>query len=236
MGGLPAPDGAYPWQVSISVAGREPGTGHFCGGAIIDPNWVLSAAHCFQDVPNTKSIRLMYGSNQLSKPGHMRDAAALLTHPDWNRQTWENDIALVKLASPASDAVPIKLLSDDTRAALFSESVLGFVSGWGATREGGAPSNELRHVGVQVVSQDICNAPEAYGGRIKNGMFCAGFVAGGKDSCQGDSGGPIMVSDRKGSYVLAGIVSWGEGCARANKYGVYTRVSEYTSWIRDSMK
>jgi secreted trypsin-like serine protease len=86
---------------------------------------------------------------------------------------------------------------------------------------------------VQVVSIESCNAPQAYAGKIKRGMFCAGFVEGRRDSCQGDSGGPFMVFDSKGGYLLAGVVSWGEGCARANKYGVYTQIPDY--WIKGEM-
>ncbi len=238
VGGLPAPDGAYPWQVSISVKDKRLGAGHFCGGAIIDPSWVVTAAHCVDTVKNPKNVQVMHGSNQLSKPGPIRDVTAIVVHSGWaGPPSWENDIALIKLAASASDSVPIKLLDNELRSSLFSDNILAFVSGWGATRDGGRDmSDELRHVGVQVVSQETCNAPQAYAGKIKSGMFCAGFVEGGKDSCQGDSGGPIMVSDKKGSYVLAGVVSWGEGCAQPNKFGVYTRVSEYIGWIRDNMK
>jgi transmembrane serine protease 9 len=237
VGGLPAPDGAYPWQVSVSIADRPLPDGHFCGGSLIDLRWVVTAAHCMQDVENPKRIRVMYGSNQLSKPGTMVNVASFVVHAGWNRRTWEHDIALMKLEAAASaDTVPVMMLDNETRTALFSENVLAFVAGWGLTKDRGLPSETLRHVGVQVVSQETCNAPQAYAGKIKSGMFCAGFVEGGKDSCQGDSGGPIMVSDKKGSYVLAGVVSWGEGCAQPNKYGVYTRISEYIGWIRDNMK
>ena len=92
-----------------------------------------------------------------------------------------------------------------------------------------------RRVGLEIVSNESCNAPSAYAGGITSGMLCAGFRAGGKDSCQGDSGGPLVVSDGSGGFYQAGVVSWGEGCGTPNKYGVYTRVSSYQTWIADQM-
>ena len=93
----------------------------------------------------------------------------------------------------------------------------------------------MRRVGLEIVSNEACNAPSAYAGGITSGMLCAGFRAGGKDSCQGDSGGPLVVSDGSGGFYQAGVVSWGEGCGTPNKYGVYTRVSSYQTWIADQM-
>ncbi len=99
--------------------------------------------------------------------------------------------------------------------------------GWGRLTEGGITPTDLRQVDVPAVSNRICNQPIAYGGSVTKRMLCAGFAAGGKDSCQGDSGGPLFgnynATTRKA--VQSGIVSNGEGCARPNKYGIYTRIS-----------
>ena len=100
-------------------------------------------------------------------------------------------------------------------------------AGWGLTAEGTEVSNILRQVTVQIVSNQVCNGLAAYSGAITDRMVCAGFPEGGKDSCQGDSGGPLMVPDGQGGYFQAGVVSWGEGCGRPNKFGVYTRVSSH---------
>ncbi len=105
--------------------------------------------------------------------------------------------------------------------------------GWGLTSEDGGVSNILREVNLQIVSPAACNAPAAYNGSIGNLMICAGFAHGGKDACQGDSGGPMMVMDASGNYVQAGIVSWGEGCGKPEKYGVYTRVSQIQAWVAE---
>jgi hypothetical protein len=106
--------------------------------------------------------------------------------------------------------------------------VSSLVSGWGATAEGGSSAAILQKVRVPIVSNTTCNA--AYGGGITANMLCAGLVEGGKDSCQGDSGGPLVVPDGSG-WRLAGVVSFGNGCARPNFYGVYTRISSFTTWI-----
>jgi secreted trypsin-like serine protease len=154
-------------------------------------------------------------------------------HPDWNSTTYENDVALISLETPAQAATPIRLIDPAQDGALFHDGVLAVVAGWGRTKERGQISDALRHVGVQIVSNETCNALSAYGGQIKDMMFCAGFIEGGRDSCQGDSGGPLMAFDGRGSYVLAGVVSWGEGCARKNKYGVYTRLTKLLDWVKE---
>jgi secreted trypsin-like serine protease len=108
------------------------------------------------------------------------------------------------------------------------------VSGWGAISEGGPGSNQLLFVDVPVVSNTDCNKPESYDGLVSDQMFCAGARDGGLDSCQGDSGGPV-VSNVSGTNELVGVVSWGFGCARELKYGVYTRVTSVSQWIADAM-
>jgi secreted trypsin-like serine protease len=95
---------------------------------------------------------------------------------------------------------------------------------------GGSTSDLLRKVEIPIVANGVCNSPQSYAGRISENMICAGHTEGGKDSCQGDSGGPLIV--RKGTgFVLAGVVSWGRGCALADFYGVYARAARYRDWI-----
>lgn len=233
VGGEPAPVAAYPWIVSLGVAGQPFSLGHFCGGTLISDRWVVTAAHCLEDVATPQQLQIKYGTNVLSDAGTVRNVALFMVHPDWNAVTFENDLALIKLAEPAQDSIPIKLLGAAGSATdSFYDGVLAVVAGWGLTKEGSAVSNDLRHVGVRVISNDTCNRSPLYPGQIMPSMFCAGFVEGGNDSCQGDSGGPLMVPDRKGSYLLAGVVSWGYGCARKNKPGVYGRLAEKLDWIR----
>lgn len=234
VGGLPAPVGAYPWIVSLGVAGQPNSVGHFCGGALLSDRWIVTAAHCVTPNPDPTSLKSLAGTNILSSGGKEGTVEKIVVHPNWDRPTFRNDVALIKLAQPVAGAVPIQLVTSATQP-LADPGILATVAGWGLTREGGQISNALRHVGVQIVSNPVCNGPQAYSGSITDEMFCAGFVEGGKDSCQGDSGGPFMVFNGQGGFLLAGVVSWGEGCARPNKFGVYTRISLYAEWIKQQM-
>lgn len=229
IGGMPASDQGYPWQVSIGKNDLPFNEGHFCGGALIDVNWVLTAAHCVIGAPD--SMQIKYGSNYLSQGGKILQVRKAIVHEGWNRKTNENDIALIRLENPVPSDIVIKPFAN-------KEDLSGEISiatGWGLTSEGGHISNILQEVGLMIVSNSVCNSPLSYGGNIKEGMLCAGFIDGGKDSCQGDSGGPLVVTNKKGGFLLAGIVSWGEGCARPRKYGIYTRVSYYYTWIEEKI-
>ena len=153
----------------------------------------------------------------------------------WNSDTFDFDVALLRLAEP-TNLTSIVLLGREDATTLAQPGLIGLVSGWGLTKEGGEVSNILRHVGVQIVARADCSSDAAYDGAITDRMTCAGFVEGGKDSCEGDSGGPLMVPDGKGNFRLAGLVSWGEGCAHPGKYGVYTAVPIVADWIRNGLK
>jgi secreted trypsin-like serine protease len=184
-------------------------------------------------VNSPQDIQIKLGTNILSHGGEIIKITKIVVHPNWDPITYKNDLTLLQLEKPATQT-PIRPLQAGLAEKLFPEGVLAVVSGWGYTRENGSVQDVLRHVGVQVVSNATCNAPQSYPGQISDGMVCAGFILGGKDSCQGDSGGPLMAFDQQGGYVIAGVVSWGRGCAQPNLYGVYTRVAAYSNWIKDS--
>lgn len=231
MGGEAAPANAYPFIASISVRNSNPRDGHFCGGSFIAADWVLTAAHCVKP-EQAQNIQVYGGSNQLSGGGRIYGVSRIVVHERYDTITQENDVALLQLSQRASAATVNPLPA--TEAEQFAGPGRNATAiGWGYTAEGGDVQNVLRQVGLQIVSNEACNAPGAYAGGITGGMLCAGFRAGGKDSCQGDSGGPLVVSNGNGTVYQAGVVSWGEGCGAPNKYGVYTRVSEYRSWIAD---
>jgi secreted trypsin-like serine protease len=144
----------------------------------------------------------------------------------------DSDIALIELDQPldlGEQARPIAVLSPIDEPVVLTESKPLIVTGWGATEESGNVVRDLREVTVPFVTNTVCSDPLSYGKQITDNMICAGLAAGGKDSCQGDSGGPLV------SVVtpvrLIGVVSWGEGCAKAGKYGVYTRISNFKNWI-----
>lgn len=232
IGGTPAPLGAYPWQISIGLRGVAPLEGHFCGGSIVKPQWVLTAAHCVYGQTSPENIQVFYGSNVLDQNGSIVSVDKIIVHPQWQRVTFDYDAAFLHLSNPISPT-PVITLSKEASVFLANPGLIGIVSGWGLTKEGGRISNVLRNVGVQIVAEADCKSTAAYDGAVTDRMICAGFAEGGKDSCQGDSGGPLMVPDGTGSLRLAGLVSWGEGCAHPGKYGVYTSVPIISDWIRD---
>uniref|UniRef100_A0A3B4G388 Zgc:100868 n=1 Tax=Pundamilia nyererei TaxID=303518 RepID=A0A3B4G388_9CICH len=232
VGGQVAPVGSWPWQVSLQRFGS-----HFCGGSLINSQWVLTAAHCFETITSTGlTVNLGRQSLQGSNPNAAsRTVTQIIKHPNYNSGTNDNDVCLLRLSSPVTFnnyISPVCLAASDSS---FYSGVNSWVTGWGNIGEGvslPSPQN-LMEVEVPVVGNRKCNCN--YGvGSITDNMICAGFSAGGKDSCQGDSGGP-MVSKQSGRWIQAGVVSFGEGCARPNLPGVYTRVSQYQTWINSQI-
>lgn len=156
----------------------------------------------------------------------------IIVHEQYSPDTNDYDIALLHLTQPFGGGVINPITIADS-ARLMEPGDLAVVTGWGLTAETGNVSPMLRRVTVQFVSNKVCNGLASYSGAITDRMICAGFPEGGKDSCQGDSGGPLMVADANRSYSLAGVVSFGEGCGRPNKFGVYTNVAVMEPWILD---
>ncbi|MCG8416643.1 MAG: trypsin-like serine protease [Proteobacteria bacterium] len=215
VGGQDATPGSRPYQVSVQRFG-----GHWCGGALLTDTWVLTAKHCLGG-----TLKVRVGVHRLSSSeGQIISLVQTESHP-------QMDIALLRLSSPASpDYTPLELPTQEVMSGPAAPGETVEVSGWGDTSEGGRGSDVLQEVAVPVVSNSTCNAPQAYNGRIEDSEICAGFAEGGKDSCQGDSGGPLVV-DFQGKTYSVGVVSWGEGCARPNKYGVYARTISAKGWI-----
>ncbi|XP_076121815.1 polyserase-2-like [Alosa pseudoharengus] len=225
-GGQDAQPGSWPWQVSIHRLGR-----HECGGSLINHEWVISAAHCFQS-SCTAPLAVYLG--RLRQVGSIsnevrRSILAIVRHPDYDSVSNDNDVALVRLSSPVRYTSYIKPVCLAASASTFITGTKSWVTGWGFVQQGvPLPSPQtLQEVEVLVVGNKQCSC--SYG-ELTDNMICAGVPAGGKDACQADSGGPL-VSKQDPVWVLSGVVSFGEGCGRPGYPGVYTRVSRYQDWI-----
>jgi len=219
VGGTEVNPGRYAYQAAlVDGSGSQ-----FCGGSLIAPGYVLSAAHC-AGIGSAVQIG-RHDLSDSSEDFENINVVTEITHPDYDDDTLENDIMILKLESDSS-AQPVEY---DTGSADTSAGEDVTVMGWGTTQSGGSSSDVLLEVEVDIVSNSDCESD--YGsGAITDVMMCA--ARDGKDSCQGDSGGPlVIVGSDAATDVQVGIVSWGNGCADPSFPGVYARVSEFTDFI-----
>uniref|UniRef100_A0A8D2QQH9 Transmembrane serine protease 6 n=1 Tax=Zosterops lateralis melanops TaxID=1220523 RepID=A0A8D2QQH9_ZOSLA len=233
VGGMNSVEGEWPWQASLQVRGR-----HICGGTLIADRWVVSAAHCFQDERlASPSIWTVYlGKYLQNATGHTEVSFKVIhifLHPYYEEDSHDYDVALLHLDHPVIISSSIQPICLPAPSHIFEPGLHCWITGWGALKEGGHISNVLQKVDVQLIHQNICS--EAYHYMITPRMLCAGYYQGEKDACQGDSGGPLACKEPSGRWFLAGLVSWGMGCARANHYGVYTRITQVLGWINQTM-
>jgi hypothetical protein len=228
VGGNVATVGQQRWISSIEFQDR-----HVCGAALIAPNWLMTAAHCVFGLPTSNGAMTVWvGGNdrRVETQGERRIVGQVITHPNYDPNTFAHDLALLRVNTPINNIEPVRLANAQVMTNEAAPGQPVTVSGWGLLAEGGGAPNQLHDVTIPVVSNTICNGPLAYSGRVTSTMLCAGLQQGGQDACQGDSGGPLWLN-LNGIDVHVGLVSWGTGCARPNKYGVYTRSATYRNWI-----
>jgi len=242
VGGTIAAAGAWPWQVGLVQANITSNfNAQFCGGTLVDELFVVTAAHCITEnngsLTPKEEIRVLTGTQSLATGGTRRVVDRIVRHPSYNDDTSDFDIAVIKLrtAAPGKKA---RLITAAQEADLAATGDRAIVTGWGSLINNGDFPGDflsgLQEVNVPIVARGNCNDTNSYNGAITARMICAGQT--GKDSCQGDSGGPLVVRDSLNRYqILAGVVSWGIGCALANKYGVYSRVAVLRNWVVQTM-
>ncbi|XP_018784519.1 PREDICTED: trypsin zeta-like [Bactrocera latifrons] len=232
VGGYTVDITAHPHQVSMrlkDVLTPEESYSHNCGGSIYSTYLVVTAAHCVMG--NVASeYQIVAGANEKrSVNGVVVPVKEFIIHEQYNPNIYNNDIALVVLGAPLPiNNVTIKAipLADKPSA----NGAISVITGWGSLIEGGTSPDLLQEVKVPIVSNEICQQ-DYLDFVISDAMLCAGVRGvGGKDACQGDSGGPLVVDGK-----LAGVVSWGLGCARANAPGVYANVTHLRSWLDEKI-
>ncbi|MFE9171368.1 S1 family peptidase [Streptomyces kebangsaanensis] len=219
VGGTPTTTEAYPFVTQITDAsGRQ-----FCGGTLVAATKVVTAAHCVAgETPD--SVRVVGGRTRLDgTDGTVGEVSRIWVDPDYSDATEGNDVAVLTLATPMPYAAAKYVSPADT--GVYAAGTTARVLGWGTTAENGTSSNQLRTATVPVVSDTECQ--NSYGSDfVASDMVCAGYSSGGVDTCQGDSGGPLLIGG-----VLAGITSWGNGCAGAGHPGVYTRLTAFAGLV-----
>ncbi|XP_075840661.1 plasma kallikrein [Microtus pennsylvanicus] len=230
VGGTNSSLGEWPWQVSLQV--KVVSQNHLCGGTIIGHQWIITAAHCFDGIPYPDVWRIYGGIlnlSEITKETSFSKIKDLIIHQNYKVGEGNYDIALIKLQTPLNYTEfqkPICLPSKDDTNTIYTNC---WVTGWGYTKEGGEIQNTLQKATIPLVPNEECQ--KKYRNYvITKQMICAGYKEGGTDACKGDSGGPL-VCKHNGIWQLVGITSWGEGCARRDHPGVYTKVAEYVDWI-----
>jgi secreted trypsin-like serine protease len=230
VGGEEAKFAENPWQVALVIR-AEPSNARaqFCGGSIITPEWIITAAHCVDGGTVAGVVAVLTGTADLRTGGIRHNVAKIYVHDGWEPATHEHDVAMLQLMGAVSET-PVGLPA--TADAPLPAGAEVRMTGWGRVREGGKPTKLLQQVVAPIQEMTRCNDSESYGGKVKGDMFCAGRVTGGIDTCQGDSGGPATLAMPSGGRVLVGLTSWGEGCGKPKKYGIYSRVAAHLEWIR----
>ncbi|UJR37302.1 hypothetical protein I4U23_030011 [Adineta vaga] len=232
VGGYTARNNSWPWIVSLrrlkDNSSLYSAGSAFCGGTLINDKYILTAAHCFDSIKTTQLSSYMavvgaiYKNDTNSSRFRIRN---VMLHENYNSDTYENDIALFELYHPV-DLNDYKIgficLPSNGRVTYPYNGMNATAIGWGRLQEGGSSSYTLQQVQLPIIeyANQYCSNL-VYDDSIQ---FCAGFIQGGKDTCQGDSGGPLMTYDgNSDTWIIAGITSYGHGCAQPESPGIYTR-------------
>nr|XP_022315066.1 CUB and peptidase domain-containing protein 2-like isoform X2 [Crassostrea virginica] len=218
VGGKEATPGSWPWQASLVYGSYRD---HMCGGTLIAPQWVVTAGHA------SKNHHLLKADAHQIVVG----VSKVLVHENYDQDTTENDITLLKLTTPVTLNNYVNIACLPTKTVTSGQHC--YITGFGDTM-GTCCRDVLKQAEIPIVGVTKCNSTRYTDGQIFNTNICAGFDKGGVDSCQGDSGGPL-VCQIDGKWQLQGVTSWGVGCADPMSPGVYTKVFDYVNWIQQTI-
>uniref|UniRef100_A0A2K6C2C4 Serine protease 22 n=1 Tax=Macaca nemestrina TaxID=9545 RepID=A0A2K6C2C4_MACNE len=235
VGGEDSTDNEWPWVVSIQKNGT-----HQCAGSLLTSRWVITAAHCFKDNLNKPSLfSVLLGAWQLGNPGSRSQkvgVAWVQPHPMYSwKEGARADIALVRLEHSIQFSERVLPICLPDASIHLPPNTHCWISGWGSIQDG-VPlphPQTLQKLKVPIIDSEVCSRLYWRGAgheAITEDMLCAGYLEGERDACLGDSGGPLMCQV-DGAWLLAGIISWGEGCAERNRPGVYISLSAHRSWV-----
>lgn len=248
VGGDEAKEHSWPWQAYLHICGQWSNgqvTCNSCGGTLVSPKHLVTAAHCVPEINTASSV--MLGSNSKLQGGnmillkskrHVKHIAVshFIRHRNWNKpEPYNNDIAIAVMEEEVAFTDKVSPMCLPKESVCFEEGTPCVATGWGRIDSHiNSFPDMLQEVAVKIISRDRCKKYHGYD-TVNENMICAGYENGGRDSCSGDSGGPLVC--RPGPvgtpWVLYGIISWGHGCARKGSPGVYTNVPKLIDWVRE---
>ncbi|XP_033620058.1 ovochymase-2 [Fukomys damarensis] len=244
VGGNQVEKGSYPWQVSLKKRKK-----HICGGTIISPQWVITAAHCVANRNIASMLNVTAGEHNLSQTEPEEQILTIKTiiiHPQFSiKKPMEYDIALLKMAGTFQFGQFVRPVCLPEPGERFEAGFICTTTGWGRLTEDGIFPQVLQEVNLPILTKEECAAAlltikKPFSGKT---FLCTGSPEGGSDACQGDSGGSLMCRNKKGAWTLAGVTSWGLGCGRGwrnngqkkdqGSPGIFTDISKVLPWIHE---